>query len=96
MCARIFALGARKRLLTAMNQLVPFQVAEQVNDRRSQYFQFIIVCLQVQNIASSEQGQVEAKEATISKILKAGEKNTSALQPLALRRKEFSVKGASC
>ena len=34
-------------------------------------------------------GQVEAKEATISKILEAGEKNTSALQPPALRRKEF-------
>ena len=27
LCARIFALGARERLLTAMNQLVIFQVA---------------------------------------------------------------------
>ena len=56
----------------------------------------MIVCLQEQNIASSGRGQVEAKEATIFKILEAGEKNTSALQPPALRRKEFSVGGASC
>ena len=28
LCARIFALGARKRFLTAMNQLVTFQAAE--------------------------------------------------------------------
>ena len=60
-----------------------------------QYLQFIIVCLQVQNIASSGRGQLEAKEASISKILEACEKNTSVLQPPALRRKEFSVEGAS-
>ena len=51
----------------------------------------MIVCLQEQNIASSGRGQVEAKEATIFKILEAGEKNTSALQPSTLF---FSVYGA--
>ena len=87
-------MAAQQRPFEPKRRLLGFDESDEILDEEDELDAklsrlFIIVCLQVQNIASSGRGQVEAKEATISKILEAGEKNTSALQPPALRRKEF-------